>query len=254
MGSEKKRLFDGKVAVITASTQGIGFAIARRLALEGASVVISSRRQNNVDEAVAKLKAEGLDVFGLACHVSLADQRANLIKSTVDKYGRIDILISNAAVNPSVDPILTMSEKALDKLWEINLKASVQIVQDAAPFLSDNSSVIFVTSITAFNPMGSLAMYAVMKTALLGLTKALAAELAPKTRVNGIAPGFVPTRFADFITNDLKLREEIESKTLLKRLGTTEDMAAAAAFLASDDASYITGETLVIGGGAPSRL
>jgi dehydrogenase/reductase SDR family protein 4 len=84
--------------------------------------------------------------------------------------------------------------------------------------------------------------------------QALAAELAPKTRVNGIAPGFVPTRFADFITNDLKLREEIESKTLLKRLGTTEDMAAAAAFLASDDASYITGETLVIGGGAPSRL
>ncbi|KAH8957740.1 hypothetical protein BDL97_07G106700 [Sphagnum fallax] len=172
------RRLEGKVAVITASTKGIGFAIARRLALEGAAVVISSRKQKNVDEAVAKLKAEGLDVFGLACHVSFADQRANLIKSTIDKYGQIDILVSNAAANPSNDPIVSMSEKVLDKLWEINVKASIQIIQ----------------------------------------------------------------------------LEEMESKILLKRLGTTDDMAAAAAFLASEDASYITGETLVIAGGVQSRL
>ncbi|CAK9880444.1 unnamed protein product [Sphagnum jensenii] len=249
------RRLEGKVAVITASTQGIGFAIARRLALEGAAVVISSRKQKNVDEAVAKLKAEGLDVFGLACHVSFADQRANLIKSTIDKYGQIDILVSNAAANPSNDPIVSMSEKVLDKLWEINVKASIQIVQAAAPFLSDASSVIFVTSIAAFNPgAGLVNMYGVMKTALLGLTKALAAELAPKTRVNGIAPGFVPTRFSAFLTESAEILEEMESKTLLKRFGTTDDMAAAAAFLASEDASYITGETLVIAGGVQSRL
>ncbi|KAH8957739.1 hypothetical protein BDL97_07G106700 [Sphagnum fallax] len=206
------RRLEGKVAVITASTKGIGFAIARRLALEGAAVVISSRKQKNVDEAVAKLKAEGLDVFGLACHVSFADQRANLIKSTIDKYGQIDILVSNAAANPSNDPIVSMSEKVLDKLWEINVKASIQIIQ------------------------------------------ALAAELAPKTRVNGIAPGFVPTRFSAFLTESAEILEEMESKILLKRLGTTDDMAAAAAFLASEDASYITGETLVIAGGVQSRL
>ncbi|KAH9558020.1 hypothetical protein CY35_07G115400 [Sphagnum magellanicum] len=179
----------------------------------------------------------------------------SLFSGSLQKYGQIDILVSNAAANLSIDPIVSMSEKALDKLWEINVKASIQIVQAAAPFLSDGSSVIFVTSVAAFNPgTGFLNMYAVMKTALLGLTKALAAELAPKTRVNGIAPGFVPTRFSAFLAESAEILAEIESKILLKRLGTTDDMAAAAAFLASDDASYITGETLVIAGGAQSRL
>lgn len=253
MADTPRRLV-GKVAVITASTQGIGFSIAERLGLEGASVVISSRKQKNVDEAVAQLKSKGIEAFGLECHVSSAEHRQRLMDSTVAKYGRIDILVSNAAANPSIDPIISMSERALDKLWEVNLKSSVQVVQAAAPHLSNNSSVIFITSIAAYNPSSSLAMYGVMKTALLGLTKALANELAPTTRVNAIAPGFVPTRFADFLVQSAAAREELESQTLLKRLGTVGDMGATAAFLASDDAAYITGETIVVAGGMKSRL
>lgn len=248
------RRLEGKVAVITASTQGIGFSIAERLGLEGASVVISSRKQKNVDAAVEKLKSKGIEAFGLECHVSSADQRKRLMESAVEKYGRIDILVSNAAANPSVDPIVSISEKALDKLWEVNLKASVQVVQAAAPHLSGNSSIIFISSIAAYNPASSLAMYGVMKTALLGLTKGVAAELAPETRVNAIAPGFVPTHFADFLVQNEAAREEIESQTLLRRLGTVGDMAATAAFLASDDSAYITGETIVVAGGMKSRL
>lgn len=246
--------FEGKVAIVTASTQGIGFSIAERLGLEGASVVISSRRQKNVDEAVEKLKSRGIEVLGVVCHVSNAQQRKNLIDKTVQKYGKIDVVVSNAAANPSVDAILETEEAVLDKLWEINVKSAILLLKDAAPHLQKGSSIIFISSIGGYQPQASMAMYGVTKTALLGLTKALASELAPDTRVNCVAPGFVPTHFAEYITKNDTVKKAIEERTLLNRLGTTEDMAAATAFLASDDASYITGETLVVAGGIPSRL
>ncbi|KAM6601964.1 hypothetical protein CsatA_021573 [Cannabis sativa] len=248
------RRFEGKVAIVTASTQGIGFSIAERLGIEGASVVISSRKQKNVDDAVEKLRGKGIETFGIVCHVSNAQQRKNLIEKTVQKYGKIDVFISNAAVNPSVDSILETQESVLDKLWEVNVKASILVLQDAAPHMTKGSSVVLISSITAFQPDPAVAMYGVTKTALLGLTKALAAQMAPNTRVNCVAPGFVPTHFADFLTRDAAIKQQLEDNTLLKRLGTTEDMAAATAFLASDDASYITGETLVVAGGTQSRL
>lgn len=242
------------MAIVTASTQGIGFGIAERLGLEGASVVISSRKQKNVDEAVEKLKARGIEVYGLVCHVSNIQQRKNLIDKTIQKYGKIDVVVSNAAANPSVDSILETKESVLDKLWEINVKSSILILQEAAPYLMKGSSVVLISSIAAYQPHAAMAMYSVTKTALLGLTKALAADMAPNTRVNCVAPGFVPTHFAASMTANADSRKGIEDKTLLNRLGTTEDMAAATAFLASDDASYITGETLVVAGGIPSRL
>ncbi|XP_030956992.1 tropinone reductase-like 3 [Quercus lobata] len=246
--------YEGKVAIVTASTQGIGFSIAERLGLEGASVVVSSRKQNNVDEAVEKLKAQGIEVLGVVCHVSNKQQRKNLIDKTVQKYGKIDVVVSNAAANPSIDDILQTQESVLDKLWEINVKSSILILQDAAPHLQKGSSVVIISSFTAYQPPATMAMYGVTKTALLGLTKALAAEMAPNTRVNCVAPGFVPTSFAAFLTTNDAIRKEIEQRTLLNRLGTTQDMAAATAFLASDDASYITAEILVVAGGMPSRL
>ncbi|KAH9798076.1 Short-chain dehydrogenase/reductase SDRA [Citrus sinensis] len=246
--------FQGKVAIVTASTQGIGFGIAERLGLEGASVVVSSRKQKNVDEAVVKLKARGIEVIGVVCHVSNGQQRKNLINQTIEKFGKIDVVVSNAAANPSVDSILQTKESVLDKLWDINVKSSILLLQDAAPHLQKGSSVVLISSIAGYQPQSSMAMYGVTKTALLGLTKALAAEMAPDTRVNCVAPGFVPTHFAEYITSNDGVRQTIEQNTLLNRLGTTRDMAAAAAFLASDDASYITGETLVVAGGMPSRL
>ncbi|KAJ0984397.1 hypothetical protein J5N97_002753 [Dioscorea zingiberensis] len=248
------RRLEGKVAIVTASTQGIGFAIAERFGHEGASVIISSRKQKNVDEAVEKLKNKGIEVMGIVCHVSNAQQRKELIDKTVQKYGHIDIVVSNAAANPTIDNILDTQEQTLDKLWEINVKASILLLQAAAPHLKKGSSVILISSIGGYHPQASMAMYGVTKTALLGLTKALASEMSPDTRVNCIAPGFVPTNFADFLVRNETIRKSIEEKTLLRRLGTPGDMAATAAFLASDDASYITGETIIVAGGMPSRL
>lgn len=239
---------------MTASTQGIGLAIAERLGREGAAVVISSRKQKNVDEAVEGLRAKGITVVGAVCHVSIAEQRKNLIDTAVKNFGHIDIVVSNAAANPSVDGILEMKESILDKLWDINVKASILLLQDAAPHLRKGSSVIIISSISGYNPEQALTMYGVTKTALFGLTKALAAEMGPNIRVNCIAPGFVPTRFAGFLTTNETIRNELIERSTLKRLGTVEDMAAAAAFLASDDASFITAETIVVAGGTQSRL
>ncbi|VAI16691.1 unnamed protein product [Triticum turgidum subsp. durum] len=251
----KCRRLEGKVAVVTASTQGIGLAIAERLGLEGAAVVISSRKQKNVDEAVEGLRAKGITVVGAVCHVSNAEQRKHLIDTEeFMNFGHIDIVVSNAAANPSVDSILEMKESVLDKLWDINVKASILLLQDAAPHLRKGSSVILISSIAGYNPDAALTMYGVTKTALFGLTKALATEMGPNTRVNCIAPGFVPTRFAGFLTTNETIRNELIERSILKRLGSVEDMASAAAFLASDDSSFITAETIVVAGGTQSRL
>ncbi|XP_061340826.1 tropinone reductase-like 3 [Gastrolobium bilobum] len=246
--------FQGKVAIVTASTQGIGFSIAERLGLEGASVVISSRKQQNVDVAADKLRAKGIEVLAVVCHVSNAQHRKNLIDKTLQKYGKIDVVVSNAAVNPSVDPILQTQDSIIDKMWEINVKSTILLLKDAAPHLPKGSSVVLISSIAGYNPPRTMAMYGVTKTAVLGLTKALASEMAPNTRVNCVVPGFVPTHFTAFFSTNDAIREDLEGKTLIRRLGTTEDMAAATAFLASDDASYITGENVVVSGGMPSRL
>ncbi|CAI9086869.1 OLC1v1020791C1 [Oldenlandia corymbosa var. corymbosa] len=196
-----QRRFEGKVALLTASTQGIGFATAERLGLEGASVVVSSRNQENVEQAVEKLKAKGIEAYGVVCHVSDAQQRKDLIDKTVQKYGKIDVIVSMAAVNPSASRILETEESILDKMWEVNVKSSILILQEAAPHLKEGSSVTFIASIAAYEPIWpSMALYGITKTALLGLTKALAAEMAPNTRVNCVVAGIIPTQFSGFIT------------------------------------------------------
>ncbi|KAJ4842178.1 hypothetical protein Tsubulata_020726 [Turnera subulata] len=249
------RRFGGKVAIVTASSEGIGFAIAERFGLEGASVVISSRKQKNVQEAIEKLKAKGISqVLGVVCHVANPEHRKNLIRQTLEKFGKIDVVVSNAGTNLSAEPILKIPESVLDKMWEINVKSAILILQEAAPHLNKGSSVILVSSVSGYDPLPPMTMYGVTKTALLGLTKALAKEMAPHTRVNCVAPSFVPTRFAQAITKDESKRKSIEEGTLLKRLGTTADVAAAAAFLASDEASYTTGEILVLSGGVHARM
>ncbi|PRW59949.1 tropinone reductase-like 3 [Chlorella sorokiniana] len=254
-GAVKCRRLEGKVAIVTASTAGIGLGIVRRLAAEGARVVVSSRKQQSVDETVAQLRAEGHSVAGTACHVGDPAALQRLVQFALDTYGSgIDILVSNAAVNPAAGPILDMEESALRKIVDINIVSAVLLCKAAAPHLNPGGSIIFVSSYTAFNPAPPIAMYAVSKTALLGLTKALAEERAGQQRVNCVCPGIVPTKFAAALVASPELEEANKSRTLVGRLGTPGDMAAAVAFLASDDAAYITGEAIVVAGGMQSRL
>lgn len=263
------RRFEGKLVVVTASTQGIGLAIAERLGSEGASVLVSSRKQKAVDETVAALRAKGIDARGCVAHVGDAQHRRDLVARTQELWpGRtVHALVSNAAVNPATGGILDLPESAIDKILDINVKSAILLCKEfvAAGLLVGGSSIVFVTSVTAFMPGPPLGMYAVSKTALLGLVKGLAVELGPRgIRVNGLAPGLVPTNFASALLGGAKrapdslTREEVEHinpGNLLGRLGRPEDQAAAVAYLCSDqDAGYVTGETLVVAGGVQSRL
>uniref|UniRef100_A0A8C3WYD1 Dehydrogenase/reductase SDR family member 4 n=1 Tax=Catagonus wagneri TaxID=51154 RepID=A0A8C3WYD1_9CETA len=248
---------ENKVALVTASTDGIGLAIARRLAQDGAHVVISSRKQQNVDQAVAKLQGEGLSVKGTVCHVGKAEDRERLVATAVRLHGGVDILISNAAVNPFFGNIMDVTEEVWDKILGINVKAMALMTKAVVPEMEKRGggSVVIVSSIGAYHPFPSLGAYSVSKTALLGLTKNLAAELAQRNiRVNCLAPGLIKTNFSQILWMDEATKERLKESLKIRRLGSPEDCAGIVSFLCSEDASYITGETVVVGGGTPSRL
>ncbi|CAF0928993.1 unnamed protein product [Rotaria sordida] len=251
----------GKVACVTGSTDGIGFAIARRLAREGARVVISSRKQENVEKAVDELKKEKFDIYGTVCHVSKSDDRKRLLDETIKKYGKLDILVSNAGISPTVGSILETTESAWDKIFDINVKSAFFLIQEAIPYLEaqKNSSIIIISSITGYTPFDPIGAYSVSKTALLGLTKALVNPCIERgIRINAIAPGIIKTKFSRLLWNNDNSVKESEDVSFsgcpIGRVGTPDECANVVAFLASDDASYITGETIVVAGGMTSHL
>ncbi|XP_045514260.1 dehydrogenase/reductase SDR family member 4 [Pieris brassicae] len=247
----------GKVAIITASTDGIGFAIAKRLGNEGASIIISSRKEENVKKATEELRRDGIQVEGVVCHVGNEDQRKQLFETAKSKFGGLDILVSNAAVNPSVADTLETEEKAWDKIFEINVKCSWLLAKEAYPELikRGGGSIVFISSIAAYQPMQPLGVYSVSKTALVGLTKAIANEVVRENiRVNCVAPGIVATKFASAITSSDLGKETSLSIVPMKRFGKPDEIAGAVAYLVSDDATYMTGETLVVAGGTHCRL
>uniref|UniRef100_A0A914ELM6 Dehydrogenase/reductase SDR family member 4 n=1 Tax=Acrobeloides nanus TaxID=290746 RepID=A0A914ELM6_9BILA len=258
----------GQVAIVTAATKGIGLAIAERLGQEGASVIISSRDQKNVDETLTYLKKSGLNpskIDGIVCHVGNAEHRQQLVDFVVKKYGKIDILVNNAGINPAFGDILDVEEKMWDKLFEVNVKAGFLLTKLVVPYMVKNGvgNIIFNASVGGYHPPKGIAAYGVTKTALLGLTKALAESLANRNiRVNAIAPGIIKTKMSQVLWDhgqDNNIQSEAqhsleEMNNPMNRLGEPEECAGAVAFLVSNDASYITGETIVVGGGLHARL
>ncbi|XP_076662181.1 dehydrogenase/reductase SDR family member 4-like [Halictus rubicundus] len=246
----------GKTAIVTASTDGIGFAIAKRLAQEGAKVVVSSRKESNVKKAVEQLKSEGLEVSGVICHVGKKEDRKNLFDKTKEEFGGLDILVSNAAVNPVFSTLFETPEEAWDKIFDINVKSSFLLMQESLPLLreSKSPSMILVSSIAAYQQITALGAYAISKTALLGLNNVAAAALASEgIRVNCIAPGIIKTKFSQPLVQG-DVGEATMSTIPMQRFGVPDEIASVAAFLASDDAAYITGETIAATGGMQSRL
>lgn len=256
-GIDQKGVLANRVAVVTGATDGIGFAIARRLARDGAYVVVSSRKQHNVDRAVAALQGEGLSVTGTVCHVGKAEDRERLVATAVNLHGGIDILISNAAVNPFFGNLMDVTEEVWDKILDINVKATALMTKAVVPEMEKRGggSVVIVASIGAYLPFPGLGPYNVSKTALLGLTKNLARELDQRNiRVNCLAPGLIKTSFSKVLWMDKAREESIKKVMQIRRMGKPDDCAGIVSFLCSEDASYITGETVVVGGGTPSHL
>ncbi|XP_054667480.1 dehydrogenase/reductase SDR family member 4-like isoform X2 [Grus americana] len=247
----------GKVAVVTAATDGIGLAVAAGLAGAGARVVLSSRREPHVAAAVGQLRSRGLEVSGVVCHVGQPHSRTALVQKALETYGGIDILVSNAAVNPVLGSTLDADEAAWEKLFQVNVTAAAMLVRLVVPHMErrGGGAIVLVSSVAGYMPFTALGPYSVSKSALLGLVKALAPELRPRNiRVNGVAPGLIRTRFSAALWEDDATRERVMSSMGIDRLGTPSDVAEVVTFLCSPAAAYVVGETVVVAGGAPSRL
>ncbi|KAK1338777.1 hypothetical protein QTO34_019435 [Cnephaeus nilssonii] len=233
----------GKVAVVTGSTNGIGFAIVRRLAQDGAHVVVSSRKQQNVDQALAALQGEGLSVSGTVCHVGKAEDRDWLVATALRHSGNVDFLVCVAAVNPYVGSTLGSSEEVWDKILNVNVKAPALLLSQLLPHMENRggSSVVLVSSIGAYLPEARLGAYNVSKAAILGLTKTLSLELGPKDiRVNCLVPGTIDTAFSKVLFEDPNFWNHMKGRHGIQRVGQPEDCSGLVSFLCSPDASYIT--------------
>ena len=253
MGTAQPFRLDGQVALITGSSRGIGKAIAQQLARAGAKVVISSRKLDACEVVRDEIKAEGHEAIAVACNVGKRDELEALVARTLDTWGRIDVLVANAAVNPHYGPLATISEDAWNKVLGSNLTATLHLANRVLPQMAERGkgSMIVLSSVSAFLGTGLLGAYAVSKAAEAQLARNLAVEWGRKgIRVNAIAPGVIETDFAKALWENPKARRMIENGNCIGRLGQPEDVAGLAVFLASDAASFITGQTLLVDGGS----
>lgn len=245
---------DGKAALVTGAGRGIGRGVALAFASAGASVALLSRTRSDLDEVAGKITAIGRKAVVLPCDVSDESSLAAAVESAVTELGGLDLLVNNAGGTGPNDPLRTTPEQFL-KALEWNVLPAFSLTRLAVPHLrqSDSASVINITSAAARYAQRSFSSYGTAKAALTQLTRLLAQDFAPQIRVNGIAPGPVVTdSLAKFLTDDV--RKAMEKRTPLARLGTVEDIAAAALFLASPASSWMTGKILELDGGAEATV
>jgi NAD(P)-dependent dehydrogenase (short-subunit alcohol dehydrogenase family) len=243
---------EGKVAVVSGASRGIGEAIARGMAACGAQVILSSRRQQSVQKVADSIVDSGGAAVAQACHAGVLADIDALFEFVDREFGRLDILINNAATNPYYGPATGLSSKAFDKTVEVNLKGPYFMTSAAIPLMvkSGGGSVVNVASIAALLPLPGQAVYSMTKAGLVSLTRGFAKEYGQQgIRVNAILPGVVETRFASALVEDPSIQKWL-SRLPVPRAGQPEDMVAGVLYLVSDQAAYTTGTTLVMDGGA----
>ena len=251
------KLFDltGKVAVLTGASKGMGLAMASALADHGATVVISARKQDQLDAAAAEINAAvGAErAIPVACNVGSKEQLQALVDTARAKAGPIDIVVGNAGVNPYYGKTSQIPDDAYEKTMAANVQSNLWLAQMVVPDMVEkgSGSMMFTSSIGAFKPSVMLGTYGMSKLALIGLVRNLAAEFGPKgVRFNAICPGLVKTDFARELWDNPDVAKRIESEIPLRRLGEPDDFGGLAVYLASDASKYMTGQALTVCGGS----
>jgi NAD(P)-dependent dehydrogenase (short-subunit alcohol dehydrogenase family) len=249
-----KAQFDltGKVAIVTGASKGIGEAMAFAFAEAGASVVVSSRKQDAVDEVASGLQAQGFNATGIAAHTGSVADLQHLVSATMAKYGRIDIVVNNAAANPVFGPLTECGEDAFGKIMDVNVKGPFELGKLMQPIMAQQGggAILNISSVGGLSPEPGLGIYSVSKAALVMLTKSMAHEWgANNIRVNAICPGLIKTKFSQAIWENEKNLNYMLRSVPLARVGTAEEVAALALFLASPAGAYCTGGVYTVDGG-----
>jgi NAD(P)-dependent dehydrogenase (short-subunit alcohol dehydrogenase family) len=242
----------GKVAVVTGGGRGIGKAIARRLAEAGAGVVIASRKLENLQATAAEFASLPGKVVPIACHVGRSDQLENLVHETQARLGPIDILVNNSATNIGQGPALDVTDEMLDKMIEVNVKSALRLVRLTVPGMIERKggSVINIASIAGLKPQPGGLLYSFTKAGLIMMTRSWAREFGPHgVRVNAIAPGLIQTDFSEYFWKDEWYRTHVETTQPIRRIGRPDEIGGAALYLASDEASFVTGQVFILDGG-----
>jgi NAD(P)-dependent dehydrogenase (short-subunit alcohol dehydrogenase family) len=244
---------EGKVAVVTGASKGIGAAIARSLAQAGAKVTISSRKQEGVDQIEKGIHETGGEALAVQAHMGYADQVEALVSQTVERWGRVDIIVNNAGTNPHFGPLLTADEGQLEKILDVNLKGYFRLCKAAVPHMERQGAgkIINITSVAGIRPGPGMGAYSISKAGVIMLTKVLASELGIQNiQVNAIAPGLIKTKFSRVLWQNEDLLQHQESVTPLGRIGIPEDVVGAALFFASPASDWVTGTVLLVDGGS----
>lgn len=244
---------DGKVAIVTGASRGIGEAIARCFARRGAKVVVSSRKIDGLAAVASNINAAGGDATPIACHAGKEEQIDALVSETVARYGKVDVLVNNAATNPYFGPMMNVDFGAWEKTFEVNTKGYFIATRAVVRHLQSRDapgSIVNVASIAGLTAALAQGVYGMSKAAVISMTKTLAVELGGSgIRVNAIAPGLVDTHFAGALMANEGLVKMMREKAPVRRIGKPDDIAGVALFLASDASNYVTGQTYVVDGG-----
>jgi NAD(P)-dependent dehydrogenase (short-subunit alcohol dehydrogenase family) len=242
-----------RIAVISGASRGIGEAIARGFVEQGATVVLTARKQENLEKVAASIRQSGGKAVPIVCHGGKSAEMKDLFKRVEQELGGLDILVNNIATNPYYGPAVDAPESTIDKTFEVNLKGFYLMIQMAAKLMEKRGggSIINISSIAGIRPLAGEVTYGMTKAGIINLTKGFAKELGPDNiRVNTIAPGLVETSFSKALVDNEEKRAAVINRYPLRRIGKPNDIAAAAIYLASDASSYVTGSVLVVDGGS----